>query len=481
MKGQKLFLILSTVILLGGIAGQRMVLANSAQRNWRGVSATGAIVTDEDCPLVVEEEQLTFAVSEFPQSHYQTENDFLTYTGMVTAEYSFYNPADYTVTAKLVFPFGAFPDYGYDRYDEQRGNRIRSDDTAKYAVKVNGREIEKRLRHTLSWYYEQFDLNKDMGRLRDGFWEDDFYSPDLEVTRYIYAVSGVDQEKNPAATAALDIPKFDGRTKFFLEEERSFQMRTDGSARLDLWAKNGQEVILNVIGEVPSQEMKWAFYKDGGAKDGEEIDGAMTLLQMEKLSLRELALMKYPANSGIAEADWYNAIVEMFRQSSKNHGGGIFLMNYPDDLDISDALMRWYEYEITLEPGQRLTNTVEAPLYPSIDTMYEPPVFGYTYLLSPAQTWAQFGRLKIRVNTPFFLTESSLPEFVQTNDGYLLDLAKLPAGELTFSLSESQKPKAETQVRSSAFYKKMLIAAFITVAVFGFVIGVVRVLRGRKK
>ena len=156
-------------------------------------------------------------------------------------------------------------------------------------------------------------------------------------------------------------------------------------------------------------------------------------------------------------------------------------MNYPDDLDISDALMRWYEYEITLEPGQRLTNTVEAPLYPSIDTMYEPPVFGYTYLLSPAQAWAQFGRLKIRVNTPFFLTESSLPGFVQTSGGYLLDLAELPAGELTFSLSESQKPKAETLVSSSAFYKKMLIVAFITLVVFGFVIGVIRVLRGRKK
>jgi len=43
-------------------------------------------------------------VQEFPRNYYSTAEEFLAYTGHVTAEYTFYNPADYTVTATLVFP-----------------------------------------------------------------------------------------------------------------------------------------------------------------------------------------------------------------------------------------------------------------------------------------------------------------------------------------------------------------------------------------
>ena len=42
--------------------------ANSAQTQWRGTDATGAIVTGEDCPLAVEHELLTFDIGQFPES-----------------------------------------------------------------------------------------------------------------------------------------------------------------------------------------------------------------------------------------------------------------------------------------------------------------------------------------------------------------------------------------------------------------------------
>ena len=80
--------------------------ANSAQRHWSGTDVTGAVVTGEDCPIVVERELLTFDVQEFPEQYYPDTDSFLAYTGKVTAEYTFRNPADYTVTATLVFPFG---------------------------------------------------------------------------------------------------------------------------------------------------------------------------------------------------------------------------------------------------------------------------------------------------------------------------------------------------------------------------------------
>ena len=103
--------------------------------------------------------------------------------------------------------------------------------------------------------------------------------------------------------------------------------------------------------------------------------------------------------------------------------------------------MRWYEYTITLEPGQTLKNAVTAPLYPAIDADYTPSIYAYTYLLSPAKTWTQFGELDITVNTPYYMTECGIDGFTRTDSGYALTLPGLPEGELTFTLSEAERPQ----------------------------------------
>ena len=92
-----------TVLLLSAVFIQP-THANSAQRHWSGTDSTGALVKDKNCPLVVDKELLTFDVQEFPKNYYNSTEEFLAYTGKVTAEYTFRNPADYTVTATLVFP-----------------------------------------------------------------------------------------------------------------------------------------------------------------------------------------------------------------------------------------------------------------------------------------------------------------------------------------------------------------------------------------
>ena len=103
--------------------------------------------------------------------------------------------------------------------------------------------------------------------------------------------------------------------------------------------------------------------------------------------------------------------------------------------------MRWYEYTLTLEPGQTLKNAVTAPLYPAIDAGYTPSLYAYTYLLSPAKTWAQFGELEVVVKTPYYMPESGIDGFTKTDGGYALTLPGLPESELTFTLSESETPQ----------------------------------------
>ena len=141
--------------------------ANSAQTHWRGVDSTGAMVVGENCPIEVKKEVLSFDISEFPSNHYREKEDFLAYTGKVTAEYTFYNPTDLTVTATLAFPFGKQPDYA-SIYDEESQSYVTNVDTEKYDITVNGETIEKNIRYTLKSDL-QFDLSTDLPKLNDSY------------------------------------------------------------------------------------------------------------------------------------------------------------------------------------------------------------------------------------------------------------------------------------------------------------------------
>ncbi len=479
MKNKKILSALLIAVLLLSIF-RLEAFANSARRLWEGVSMTGAVVADRNCPVEIENEKLTFDISEFPSSYYEKEDDFLAYSGRVTAEYTFYNPADYNVTAKLVFPFGSYPSYEPHEYNENTGMLEYSDDTDKYGIWVNGEEIAHEIRHTLSDIGD-FDINKDMSLIKDDFIKDGFYTPSLTVTKYTYEMSGINKEEYRAASAGTDIGAFDGKRKFWLEDASGYDWLSDEKCRLGMWADNGIKINLYVIGEPLKEAPDWKFYKDGGNEDGAEIDGKMSLLSTKTLSFKELALSSFREGGRVSETDWYNASVA-FLNKCEIEKFGVIKIDGTGGLDISELLERWYEYEITLKPGEKIVNTIEAPLYPSIDLSYDPGVYGYTYLLSPASTWAKFGKLDININTPFYMTECDKEGFVKTGSGYFFTSDGLPDGELNFSLSESPNPKTKQNGMGIIYFFFLLILGFVPYVVGALaVIIVIILILGRKR
>lgn len=437
------------------------VFANSAQTQWEGLDVTGAIITGENSPIVVEHELLTFDIQEFPDDYYSTLDEFLAYSGKVTAEYTFYNPSEYTVTAKLLFPFGNEPTYA-NNFDYESETSYNHEDTAQYDITVNGEVIEKQLRYSLAGYSHQFDLEQDLALLHDGYVEDDFYSQDLNITKYTFTVNNVDTVEYHAANAAFDVDRNDMRRRIYFSQQTGGHTQDDGSMRISTWAENGDTYTVYVMGEDFDVFPEWEFYEDGGV--GTEIDGTMTLVGTENLTFLDFALTYWKEESGVSQADWYNAVVAMFRQYESANGNILYLWDY--SLNLTNYLMRWYEYEITIGPGERIVNAVTAPIYPSIDIRYDPGIYGYTYLLSPAQTWAEFGTLDIVVNTPFYMTESSPEAFEWTNPGYTVHLDELPEGELTFTLSQSEDPKISKEVRKSYMMGAALIYVPIAFGLF---------------
>ena len=438
------FIALCMILFLASDIFKLTALANSARRIWYGVDMTGTVVKDENCPIEVENEQLTFDIKEFPKRYYEEKADFINYNGKVTAKYTFYNPADYKVTAKLVFPFGYYPEYGPDEYDEKNQVYKRIDDTAKFDIKINDKEIKKTLRHTLYYSENVFDVHKEMSMISDGFIKDDFYSPELSVTKYVYEISGVDKKLYNREVAEIEIPAFDGKRRYCLEQSYGFTTNDKGNTRIGVDAENGEEVEFYVIGEPVKDLPKWKFY-ESSSNESKEIKGEMQLKSTSKMTFKEFALTSYDKGGQILESDWYNIIVELYKQATVENSGAIFISVY-DTGERLKSLLRWYEYEITLAPGEKITNTIEAPMYPTIDEEYDPDIYRYNYLLSPASTWAKFGNLNVDINTPFFMTENNQSGFTKTQKGYHFKSNGLPEGELRFSLSTVEKPERKSNL-----------------------------------
>lgn len=441
--------------------------ANSAQSHWTGTTATGTIITDDACPIIVENETLTFDIQEFPNLYYREIEDYLSYGSKVTAEYTFYNPADYTVNATLVFPFGTVPDYGILR-DPETDERMVTADTEKYEITVNGIGVEKTLRHTWSAWGSQFKLENDMALLQDTYLVDDFYVPDMPVTRYTYVSRNVDTEGYNAANAAFVLSADPSKTKVLMENQNG-GAELDHGVRLESWVQE-EPFTVNVIGEPLPQMPEWKFYENGACE--QEIDGTMELIHTEVITLKEFVLSEYDKDSGILDYDWYNAVLESMKQLEWSQG---VIAGTEFQFDVSDRLMRWYEYEITLEPGERLVNTVTAPMYPSFKLDYEPPIYEYTYLLSPARSWKSFGTLDIVVHTPYHLIESGLEGFEPGGQGYICHLNGLPDGELTFTLCSEAVP----DYHSPVFPMFVAVLAVIFVAGIGALLVLIRFWRQR--
>lgn len=383
--------------------------ANSAPSNWHGTDASGAMVFDADCPITVESELLTFDIPDFP-SNYGNNNE---YSANVTAQYTFYNPANYTVKARLAFPFGTSPNY-----------KKPADDASRRDITVNGSAVEKTVRHTLRSY--SFNLDNDLPRIADKYRNDRFYHPDLPVKKYTVEIIDYDKSYKHAGIG-FDF-SFYGNYRVVMSYN-SYRSISNGH-RLGVHIGSDKYITFYILGEQVLP--KYRFYEDGGCETGEEIRGEAKIVSTEEMTFEELVFEAYPEDSAILKADWYNAVIDNLNKNYSNTIGlSAFNVNY--------SLMRWYEYEITLAPKERIVNTVTAPIYPDIDGNYDPAVYEYTYLLSPAKAWADFGTLEIVINTPFYLLNDE--RFEKTDKGYNLSLDGLPDGELVFTLSSSKKPK----------------------------------------
>lgn len=410
------------------------VSANSGPMSWEGAVGSGSLVVEENSPIQVKNEVLTFDIQQFPAEYYATADQLGGYCGAtVTAAYTFYNPTDRDVTATLLFPYGVMPDYaGIYREEHPRAVEVLE---SMCGVWADGKALAVTKRASLHDPGQDFDI-KQAELLHGNDMEHPFYRPDLTVTEYVYEVSGVDHEAYDAADWGAQIQSDPSLRKILVRD-------ADG------WAAEEDHVLVHggvdhrtqtdkfsvyVIGAPFEQQPRWQIYENGACEA--VIDGSVELIHTETMTLLELATQARQDSYGISIPDWYNAFVQDLIR--REFSQGCIEPEVVTRVDLN--AMYWYQYELTVPAGGIVENTVTAPIYPDVHTGWDPAIYTYEYLLSPARGWADFGTLEIHVDTPYHLIQSNLEGFQKTGGGYVLQLDELPEKELTFILSTAGNP-----------------------------------------
>lgn len=421
---------IATVLVLP----ERVADANSVQRYFEGIDSSGAIVTMENCPVVVDKEDLDFYIYYQGKSNSQGQYEQF---GSVCATYTFRNPSENTINMDVVFP------YGYK--DENKSDK---DDCS---VSVDGAQIAWRTRYTHIDYY-RFDIERDLSSLSDDFVQDSFFATTQKVYKYTYSVSGTAQ--------GLDLT-FEYDRNWARKVVCDFHSQREG---------NKQQIVMSTAGKP-----QLVFYVVGEDLDiaacdvtviGGQKGGHLSLVSRQEQTFGdELAYINRPAGSDVLDIDWYNALANTFNSLHDRT-----VIN-PLDFVISSysefSLFRWCQYTLSIAPGQTIVNSVTVPLFPARNERYIPSVYEFIYYLSPATTWAGFKDLTVNIHTDGYLLNYAKKGFAKTDGGYTYHSDKLPDGELTFKICSEETQKS----RNSGFIFFVIIFLYILAIVLGLTVG----------
>ena len=460
MKKIRFFTLLICLVILLCSCSEKSTVE---RKKWEGAEVRGAVLADEDCPVVLEREIVTFDLAEFPYLGRDSAEKYLAYPGRVTTEYHFYNPTDEAVTVKLAFPLGVEP-----AYSVLEGEEIVSD-LHKYSITLNGKAVTPELRHSTHESYRTWTrLDVTYSSIMDELAVYHFYYPEAPVTVSTYTVSGINVEAYPDAFAVLDIPRpAIGIGSLFIPD-LGMDRSSSEYFRKGLVAENGMTITVYDIGVESDELPEWKIYSDHLIDEAEQIAGEITLTDKRVITFRDLAMSKWSEESGVKDVDWYNAFAYLF---------GVKIDNYERVLDLSDKLFPWYRYEITLAPGERAVNTVTAPIYPTANTKYSPAIYTYEYYCEGMATAEGFAGIEVVVNTPYCLIREDLGgmfmyetgwvqarDYESTDSGYrYVPENDRNADHIVFTLSESDDPERNSEAGEFLVYLFLLLLVYYVV------------------
>lgn len=413
-----------------------------------GSYASGAQIHN-DSGLIIKNQTVTIDINDFP-----TINDtdkMKEYSGSVRTDYTLFNPTESEIKVNIAFPVGAKPSYQYGIDNSSL--------TSKYAILVNGEAVAAELRHVYNNYnYEQ--TSDFLNIISDEYYDSAFCSPDMTVTKYTFKQSDITEAN---AFVGFDIKK-DSLTGscIYIGKDAFCWYQDDHDGRINLAAgENGCTYEMYVIGKDITHLPEWKVYKNVSVRDGDEIEGKIEYVGKECMSFLDFVSLHYDRSTGINELDFFNMTAAETASCLERN---LFFTNLIGmNTLFEEYAHRGLIYEITLSPGEELVNSFIEPIYPDVETGYEPYLYVYSYRLYHKNAEMLTNKISFNLNTPYYLLYDD--EFEKTDTGYSLSFnAKEVLSESTsvirasvdFTLCEVENPE-KTKTSNPAGWILLLI------------------------
>lgn len=479
-KKKRSFIIFAMIVMF--FANSLQVSANSMPAYWEAVALEGVTFYEENCPIEVKSERLIFNIKDFLKEDYRSIEAFQKYGSTVSAEYTFYNPTNTDITAKLMFPMGQLPDNAL--YIEMEDN-IWQYDLDKYSIWADDKVVEKDVRHMYMGENAVFDAKKALGEIKNDYVGDDFFSPDLPVTQYTYKVENLNEDEWYYLDADMAVPDEQENTRYLFPHINVLGTR-NGKRYVNDTLFSDESYIIYVFGEnkEPVIDVELREYEET-----EKTEGRLVIDETQSMTFAEFVQLQNDERYQISEIDWYNIAVTLM---NKNVAGEDLIQGseYMSQ-DLYTRLIRWYEYEVSISAKETITNTVTAPIYPAYDQVEAPNRYKYIYYLSPAKEWRKFGDFTVEIHSPFYLNTSNIGEFEKTAEGYRYERDGLPDSELEFVMSKTSDPDNERipfDIGEFFYWMITFISIFILdiplipgVVIIGVIIYIIKRKRRKKK
>ena len=400
-----------------------------------GAAYSGAQMPSES-GVVIENQSVTFDLGDFPLI--RDAEGAEKYSGRVTTEYTLFNPTDKEITLKIAYPVADMPTYLYS-IDAKS-------DASLHSITVNGEKIDAELRHCLDYSIYDSDNSNFGSIISDEYISNEFCSPEMTVTKYTFKQTGV---KQSGAYIGFDVKKngqLTGSCIYLGEYSNAWDVKED-YRRFNIRAiENGSTFDMYVFGKDLSYLPKWTVYKDFGVEDGEEIEGKIEFVSKETTTLSEFVSRYYDESLGINEIDWFNMAATEIGTTIKREQVYTSISGLRDG--FKSYRVKGFVYDITIEPGAKVTHTITGPIYPHIETKFDPYTYNYEYNLFYQNADMFTGQIYVKVNTPYYMLEGK--DFTKTDGGYSLTLnakdridenSEVTYGGIRFTLCESENPE----------------------------------------
>lgn len=417
---------LAVLLLLALPAG-----ANSAPVHWEGAPASGVLAVDENCPVTVSHEDLTFTLDTEDRDGYSP-------MARVEAAYRMENPTGEDLAVRMAFPVE---------------ERAREFDPTAVSITADGTRIPFRLCFGDMLYEDYAPTAFDPGAVGTVY--------TLTAAPGDWADS-TEVRFRPAEGQKVFLGRGDLRS--YGREENVFTVGVQAGGSVEIFAFGGELAFDAVRGEFSQsgEEAEFAAFF-GGCLRELGYYGRYAPDHVEDLrAAKYLGLNQLWTDSDFTLMEELEQYANVRQRISM-----VYAVDFPAGAERTVSVA----YRAAGEADRRETRDWTAT---------------FTYLLQPARSWASFGTLDLTVYTGGefpYVVDSSIPLEREAEGVYAARLDGLPEGDLAFTLYS--QPQITAADRAEGLFSRNYMALPLLLLAAGaaaVVIAVVLVRRsGRKK